>query len=173
MTDLILLATLLPGPRHGYHLKRQAGFILGEGPLHNNLVYPQLRSFMKQKWVTRKPVPGERGQTRLQYALTALGRKELIARVSTFNEQDARSSSAFRFRVSMFELLEAEVRARILDLREEFLRSRIARLATIQENFELGVYAAEVTSQLRGDTQSELRWLSRLRKLTNKSGAKE
>jgi hypothetical protein len=45
MNDLIILATLLDGPKHGYQLKREAGFILGQGAMHNNLIYPMLRRF--------------------------------------------------------------------------------------------------------------------------------
>jgi hypothetical protein len=45
MNDLLLLATLLEGPKHGYALKKQAGLILGEAELQNNLVYPLLRRF--------------------------------------------------------------------------------------------------------------------------------
>ena len=94
MTDLMILAMLLAGPKHGYQLKREAGIILGQDSLHNNLVYPLLRRFMDSKWVNCKTVPGQRGQTRNQYSLTALGRKELLSRLSSFAEQDARSPEA-------------------------------------------------------------------------------
>ena len=89
MTDLIILATLLSGPKHGYQLKHEAGMILGQQVLHNNLVYPLLRRFMDDGWVSRRTVPGERGQTRHRYAITPLGRRELVARLSTFSETDA------------------------------------------------------------------------------------
>lgn len=170
MTDLIILATLLPGPRHGYHIKCHAGIILGQELLHNNLVYPLLRRFVANKWVTRKTVPGERGQTRNLYALTRVGKKELIARLSEFTEQDARAKNAFRFRVGMFQLLVPEARARILDLREKFLCSRRERLKGIQANFEMDRYAAEVTSRLRADTESELKWIQHLRRISRKEG---
>src|SRR5215831_5703075 len=98
MTDLMILAMLLPGPKHGYQLKREAGIILGHDVLHNNLVYPLLRRFMNNKWVSRKAAPGQRGQTRQQYSLTTLGRRELLARLSSFTEQDANSADAFRLR---------------------------------------------------------------------------
>ena len=132
MTDLIILATLLPGPKHGYQLKHEAGIILGQESLHNNLVYPLLRRFMNNKWVTRKSVPGERGQTRHQYGLTALGRSVLLARLSEFTDQDAQSPASFRFRVSLFHLVGAGVRNRILEARANFLRSRMAKLTAIQ-----------------------------------------
>lgn len=166
MTDLIILATLLPGPKHGYHLKQQAGFILGQDVLHNNLVYPLLRRFMANKWVSRKVIPGERGQTRQMYALTALGRKELITRLSTFSEQDARNSNAFRLRVGLFELLEPQVRTEILAQRERFLKSRIEKLRTIKANFEMDTYADEVTSRLRADSETEIGWIQHLRKIS-------
>ena len=164
MTDLIILSTLLPGPKHGYQLKREAGIILGHGPVHNNLVYPLLRRFMNQKWVSRRTVPGERGQTRHRYAITALGRKELVARISAFGEQDARSSDAFRFRVGMFQLLDRESRLRILDARERHLATRLEKLAAVETSFQLDRFAGEVTAQFRAETQSELDWIRRLRK---------
>lgn len=170
MTDLIILATLLPGPRHGYHIKRQAGMILGQELLHNNLVYPLLRRFMAAKWVTRRAVPGERGQTRQQYAITALGRKQLIARLSAFSDQDARITDAFRLRVGMFQLLDPGTRSRILDLREQWLRMRLERLKGIRANFELDQFAGEVTSRLCTDTENELKWIGHLRRISKKEG---
>ena len=74
MTDLILLATLLDGPKHGYQLKKQAGLIFGQGAIHNNLVYPLMRRFTNEGWVSKKTMPGERGQNKQQYAITAAGR---------------------------------------------------------------------------------------------------
>src|SRR5208337_579168 len=92
MPDLLILANLLPGPQYGYRLKKQGGLILGDEELHNNAVYPVLHKAEKQKWITRKVVPGRRGQKRIQYALTPLGKEELIRRVSTFASVSSRSS---------------------------------------------------------------------------------
>ena len=127
MNDLISLAILFDGPKHGYQLKREAGFILGQGAMHNNLVYPLLRRFTTEGWVSKKAVPGERGQTRLQYAISALGRRQLVTRLSEFSEADASSLRGFITRVGMFALLEGPVRARILKLRENYLQSRKRR----------------------------------------------
>lgn len=164
MTDLIMLAMLLPGPKHGYQLKHEAGIILGQEVLHNNLVYPLLRRFMNNKWVTRKTVPGERGQTRQQYTLTALGRKELLAQLSSFTEQEARSADGFRLRVGLFQRLQSEARGRILDSRTTFLRRRSEKLTAVQTHFPLDHYAKEVTSLFLSETQTELDWIARMRK---------
>ena len=174
MNDLIVLATLLDGPKHGYQLKREAGFILGHGVMHNNLVYPLLRRFTAEGWVTKKSMPGERGQTRQQYAITPLGRRELIARLSEFGEVDASSFSGFITRVGMFALLEEPVRNRVLQQREDYLRHRGERLTAMRQNIDLGIYGAEVVRYLIGQIESERAWIRRLHRLANpKSSRRE
>jgi DNA-binding PadR family transcriptional regulator len=157
-----MLAMLLPGPKHGYQLKHEAGLILGQQPLHNNLVYPLLRQFVSKKWVRQKMVPGERGQTRIQYSITALGRKELRARLGSFNDQDARSADGFRLRVSLFWFLDPKVRSQILEARRRFLQGRIAVLTNVEDNFPLDRYAGEVTDHMRGEAETEIKWIERL-----------
>jgi DNA-binding PadR family transcriptional regulator len=165
MNDLIILATLLDGPKHGYQLKREAGFILGQGAMHNNLIYPMLRRFTAEGWVSKKTVPGERGQTRLQYAITALGRRELVTRLSEFSESDASSFSGFITRVGMFDVLEAWVRERILKQRESYLQAREGKLAGLRKSMDLGTYGKEVVRYLIEQIHSELGWLRRLHRL--------
>jgi DNA-binding PadR family transcriptional regulator len=147
-------------------LKRQAGLVLGQKELHSNLVYPLLRRFMTRKWVSKKSAPGERGQTRQLYSLTALGRKELISQLNTFTDQDAGVSNEFRFRVGMFQVIEPEARIRILDTRERYLRSRIQKLTAIQQDFDLDRYSGEVTGRFLNDSQSELGWIEHLRRIS-------
>jgi DNA-binding PadR family transcriptional regulator len=159
-----MLTMLLPGPKHGYQLKHEAGLIVGQ-VLHNNLVYPLLRQFTDKKWVRQKVVPGERGQTRNQYSLTALGRKELRDRLSRFTAQDARSAEAFVLRVGMFWFLEPDIRQQILQARGEFLRRRISTLTNVENNFPLNRYAQEVTTHMRAEAESEISWIERLRRL--------
>src|SRR5262245_19988992 len=145
MTDLIILATLLAGPRHGYQLKQEAGLILGQQRLHNNLVYPLLRRFTERGWVTRKTVPGKRGQKRHLYALTALGRRTRIARLAEYREADAASREAFMTRVGLFHAPDAATRERILNSREAYLKKSAEHVAAIEERFSLGVYSQQTT----------------------------
>jgi len=175
MNDLIILATLLDGPKHGYQLKREAGFILGQGAMHNNLIYPMLRRFTAEGWVSKKTAPGERGQTRLQYALTPLGRRELVVRLSEFGEAEASSFVGFMTRAGMFEVLEPPVRERILKQRETYLQGREERLAGLGQRMDLGTYGGEVVRYLIEQIHSELGWIRRLRRLdaTSKSSHRE
>src|SRR5271165_7579085 len=89
MNDIVILSMMLEGPRHGYQLKHEAGLVFGPEALHNNLIYPMLSRFLKEGWVSKKEVPGKRGQTRLQYTLTASGRRNLLNRLSEFEDADA------------------------------------------------------------------------------------
>jgi DNA-binding PadR family transcriptional regulator len=166
------LSTLLAGPKHGYQLKREAGMIFGQGVLHNNLVYPLLRRFMDQGWVTRREAAGERGQTRLRYVITPAGRRELVVKLSAFSDQDARSSDAFRLRVALFQLLDPKIRESILERRTTYLAARLQHLQVLEQSFPLNRYAGEVISQFSAETKSELKWIRRLRS-AEKSQKKE
>ena len=165
MNDLVVLAMLADGPKHGYQLKREAGFILGGGDMHNNLVYPLLRRFTDDGWVTNKTVPGDRGQTRKTYSLTVEGRKELLSRLSSFTEADATNARSFLARVGMFDLLPTETRTSMLDLRETYLRGREQRLDGLKNKLELGVFGSEVVRHIVKQTRFELAWIRRLRRL--------
>ena len=168
MNDLLILSILLPGPKHGYRLKREAGLMLGQENLHSNLVYPMLRRFVSQGLVKQKTVPGERGQTRKVYALTSLGRRTLMEKIAAFTEQDARSSDAFQLRVGFFELLPPEARERIIAAREAALQGKDRQMAALQQNMHLGDYGEEIVRHRREQIKAELDWVGRLRHFQRK-----
>ena len=135
--------------------------------MHNNLVYPLLRRFTADGWVTRKTMPGKRGQTRQPYAITPVGRRELIRRLSqNFGESEAASWPGFITRVGMFEALEEPVRARrSLQLGQTTCQNREEKLTTLQKNMDLGMYGGEVVRYLIEQIHSELAWIRRLHRL--------
>jgi DNA-binding PadR family transcriptional regulator len=167
MTDLIILATLLPGPKHGYQLKRGASWILGQDTLHNNLVYPLLRRFTLAGWVTKKTVPGERGQTRHQYALTALGKRTLLEKLAQYEDSESRSPEGFLTRVGLFQVLDSAARENILTKRTAHLEKTQQHLAAMKERFPLDRFALETVKFLRDQTESELTWIQHLRRISN------
>ena len=155
---------MLDAPKYGYQLKREAGLIMGQA-LHNNLVYPSLRRFLEEGWVSRKPVPGERGQTRQQYVLSVEGRRHLFESLSRFGEADAASEDAFHLRVGLFPALKPEVRENIVGQREEWLLGRDQRLATLQAKMELGKFGGEIVRHMRKQVEMELEWIRHLRRI--------
>jgi DNA-binding PadR family transcriptional regulator len=170
MTDLILLASLFAGPRHGYALKKQAGMLFADQPVHNNLVYPLLRRFTENGWVAHKAAKGLRGQTREVYSITAKGRAELLRRLAAFGEKEAASEAEFRLRVGLFALLEPAARLRILAERERRLAARDARCAHLEENVNLGEWGGEVVRFLRRQTRREREWIASLEAKAKRGG---
>ena len=164
MNDLLMLSMMLNGPKYGYQLKREAGWIMGQA-LHNNLVYPSLRRFLDEGWVSKRAVPGERGQTRQQYALSAEGRRYLFEQLSKFGDGEAASEEAFHLRVGLFPDLKAENRENILTRREIWLQARDQKLAALQANIELGKFGGEIVRHIRKQLEMEVEWVRHLRRI--------
>jgi DNA-binding PadR family transcriptional regulator len=162
MNDLLLLAALLPGPQHGYALKKQVGLITGQRAMHNNLVYPLLRRFVEKSWVSKRQSAGQRGQTREIYALTSEGKQELLRRLADFPPNEVASENAFRFRVGLFGVLDPETRNRILVSRDQFLASREERLARISATVDAAPWGAEVVRFFRTQIRDERTWIASL-----------
>ena len=156
---------MLDRPKYGYQLKREAGWIMGQEALHNNIVYPMLRRFLEDEWVSKKTVPGDRGQTRQQYALTPKGRRTYFERINQFSQTDASSEEAFYLRVGVFAALSAESREAILSARGSFLQRRDQKLQALQENMELGKFGGEIVRYMRRQIEMEQGWIRHLRRI--------
>jgi DNA-binding PadR family transcriptional regulator len=173
MNDLIMLAALLDGPQHGWALKKLAGFLSGSGDMHNNLVYPLLKRFVKQGWARRRSERGQRGQTRGVYSLTLRGKRELLRRLEEFAEKEAGSPAEFRVRVGLFGLLDRDSRARILKQRDQWLTSREKHFVSIRDGLtalDATDWGREVVTFLLQEVRGERRWIRTLGKRARSSG---
>lgn len=161
----MLLALLLEEPKHGYRLKQEAGLMLSpRGPLGNNVIYPLLRRFLGRAWVRRQAAPGERGQRRWLYTLTAAGRGELTRGLAQFPPAAAADAEAFLLRVGLMPLLPPPARRRLLGARREVLRQRLAGFAKLQ-HADLDPWGREVLGFLSAQARRESAWLARLGRL--------
>jgi DNA-binding PadR family transcriptional regulator len=167
MNDLILLAALLDGPKHGWVLKKLGGWVTGHGDMHNNLVYPAMKKFVANGWVRRRAEAGHRGQTRAVYSLTLSGNKELFRRLNQFGEKEAASASEFRLRVGLFGALPEETRKRILTDRTTWLAAREERFETLRQSLQAmgsAPWGLEVVKFLAAEIQLERKWIAALGK---------
>lgn len=169
MNDLLLLAALLDGPKHGYALKKQTGAITGKREMHNNLVYPLLKRFVNEGWVKQHRSAGQRGQTREMYSLTNKGKQALLQRLSKFNDKDAPSAERFCLRTGLFGFLDGENRRQVLETRGKWLEKRAERLTTIAKTMPLDQWAKETVSHLRNQVKAEQTWLKHLSRLAKQS----
>ena len=161
MNDILILASLLPGPKHGYLIKKEAGLILRGSELHNNLVYPLLHRFERRGWLGRRKARGERGQTRLEYFLKPAGRAEIVRKLERYPGGES-SDAEFYLRAGLFDLLPAAARARILGAREKELERLSCQLLRMTSELRPGGYAAEVVDYMRRKTRFELAWVRSL-----------
>jgi DNA-binding PadR family transcriptional regulator len=162
MNDIIILSLLLEGPRHGYRLKQDAAMFSSEQQLHNNTIYPLLKRFLKNGWISQKQADGDRGQTRLLYALTPSGRQVLIDKLSDFSESDSANPHAFRLRVGLFDLLDTPTRQRILELRDGHLAGRLDRVRQIAKAHTIDGWPATTMQQVTKELQLERKWIAQL-----------
>lgn len=166
MTDLVILTALLGGPAYGYALKRTAGLIFGNGTLHNNIVYPMLKKFVESGWVEQSTVPGDRGQQRKQYRITAAGRKYLLEQIADFGEREASNDGAFLFRVALFDLMPQEKRAEILSARKVHLARRLSELDKLEKTGKPKSYSGAVLARVQDVARNELDWIATIEQPT-------
>jgi DNA-binding PadR family transcriptional regulator len=162
MNDIILLALLVEGPKHGYLLKQEAAALSSGEVLHNNTVYPLLKRFVRDGWITQREAEGERGQTRLLYEMTPPGYEALLARLNYFDEVAAADAGAFRLRVGLFDLLTPEERRRVLLIRNRYLASRLGWSAEIARHHRMGEWSRESLQRSVEQITGELEWISKL-----------
>ncbi|MGW0573559.1 PadR family transcriptional regulator [Streptomyces tauricus] len=129
--DILLLAELARGPRHGYELRREVEAATGHG-LSNNSLYPRMRQFVDSGAVLRSAEEQEAKPPRHVYSITDVGRELLHDMLAELPEGGADQSREFHARLVNFAWLSPEEQLVVLDAREQALvinRDRVAALA--------------------------------------------
>ena len=84
--DLLVLKTLLRGPKHGYgiaqHLKEVSDDVLHVG---ESSLYPALQRLLLNGWVKAEWGASENNRRARYYTLTAAGRKQLVSEREEFD----------------------------------------------------------------------------------------
>jgi DNA-binding PadR family transcriptional regulator len=155
-------------------LKKTAGLIFGNSAMHNNIIYPALKKFMRNGWVEQATVQGDRGQQRKQYRITAAGRKYLLEQLGTVGDRQAGEEAAFLLRVAFFDVLPKRKREAIVAARKSFLNSRSAELSELWKATQPRSFGAVALERVQTLVTGELRWIRQLeRELeTNKGDLK-
>ena len=78
--DLLILQTLVWGPRHGYGITEAIRGNSGEAlQVDTGSLYPALHRLERQRWIAAEWKTSENKQRVRVYRLTAAGRKQLVA----------------------------------------------------------------------------------------------
>lgn len=85
--DLLILQTLLWGPRHGYGISQAIRLNSGELlRVDTGSLYPALHRLEKQRWVASEWKLSENKQRVKVYSLTAAGKRQLSAERSRWSQ---------------------------------------------------------------------------------------
>jgi DNA-binding PadR family transcriptional regulator len=133
-SEILILAMLRQGPRHGYEIKKDIDRALGGMvTLNNKTLYLALKHFEEMGAVTRQVIPQEGKPNRHTYHLTERGIELLQATLLDFPPEQAGSDAEFFTRVAFFDFLEAEEREAILNTRLAYLQRGLDYLQKLQQ----------------------------------------
>jgi DNA-binding PadR family transcriptional regulator len=160
--DILILAELSSRPYHGYELKRQVEWILGEA-LNSNHLYPALRRYEEMGAIYHEVERQSGRPDRHVYHLTEQGKEVLRTLLREFSPELARSDSEFQTRVAFFHLLDPADRLAILKTRREVLEQRLQHrqhaLTLAREQPQATYVHSLLDFQLR-QVQQELDWIA-------------
>ena len=132
-SEIVILAMLHQGPRHGYEIKKDVERALGGlVPLNNKTLYLTLKRFEEMGAVTRQIIPQEGKPNRHLYQLTERGIELLHTHLRDFEPEQAGVDAEFFTRVSFFDLLEPHEREVILTRRLAYLEACLEYLQKLQ-----------------------------------------
>ena len=160
--DILILAELSSHPYHGYELKRQVEWILGEA-LNSNHLYPALRRFEEMGAISHDVERQSGRPDRHVYHLTEQGKDVLHTLLRDFSADLARNDSEFQTRVAFFHLLDPAARLTILmtrrDVLEQRLQHRQQALAQAHDHPHVTYAQSLLDLQIR-HIQQELDWIA-------------
>jgi DNA-binding PadR family transcriptional regulator len=133
-SEILILAMLRQGSRHGYEIKKDIDRALGGMvTLNNKTLYLALKRFEEMGAVTRQVIPQEGKPNRHLYQLTERGAELLQFSLRDFPASQAGSEAEFFTRVAFFDLLEAQEREAILNKRLAYLEACLEYLHKLQQ----------------------------------------
>ncbi|MBA2679356.1 MAG: PadR family transcriptional regulator [Ktedonobacteraceae bacterium] len=165
-SDILILVMLANNPMHGYEIKKRVEIVLGGSvTLNNKVLYPTLKRFEEMEAVRREVVRQEGKPDRHLYSLTDHGRELIQMLLQDASPDVLRNDSEFLVRVSLFNLVEPEVRLEILSTRAEIVRKSIAHLQEMKmlaHERNADTFAEEVITFNEQQELHELTWIEAL-----------
>lgn len=115
-------------PRHGYYIKKK----LEENfdactTINNNTLYSLLKKYEKAGAISKAVEHVEDGPSRNIYSITDKGKKYFVEMLWDVSEAVTKNRDEFMMRIFYFHLINSFSRKKILDLREQFLKSAMQK----------------------------------------------
>src|SRR5579859_1787514 len=162
-TDILILANLRSGPKHGYDIKKHVDRVLGGFvTLNNKMLYPALRRFEELGAVQREVERQDGKPDRHIYRITERGIEILQGRLQDFSPEIAHNEAEFFVRVAFFDRLEPEACMDILATRTHMIQQRLNHIQEMKMLSERGgprPYPEQILQLYTQQLQLELAWL--------------
>jgi DNA-binding PadR family transcriptional regulator len=165
-SDIIILALLANGPKHGYEIKKRVEHVLGGSiALNNKVLYPTLKRFEEMQAVVREVVRQQGKPDRHLYSITEHGRELMQMLLQDSSAEILRHDAEFLVRVSMFQLIEPEARLEILRTRAEIINQKIMHsreMKKLAHENSVNAFALEVLTFHEQHDLHEFEWVQSL-----------
>lgn len=174
ITEIVILALLKLGPKHGYEIKKHIESVLRRKTgMNTNLLYPCLHKLEAQKAVA-KQVREQKGRpTKHLYRITRKGEGLFQQLIEHFGEAEAAKDDEFLVRLAFFDFLDYNARLRILEARKRELALGLQHRQSIHSEYA-NVYDSPWVRQIAGFGEKQLAqeivWLEELEKLAHADG---
>ncbi|EJR62481.1 hypothetical protein IIO_02412 [Bacillus cereus VD115] len=160
--DILLLAELTTGPKHGYEIKKNIQNRLGNNfELNHNMLYPSLRRFENMGAITKNVQKQVGKPNRNMYNITETGEEVFYEMLREFPEKIATNNAEVLVRIALFDKLDYEARIEILTTRQNVLQKQ---LTAIQSLDVVSPFITEVVEFTQSRIEHELRWITSLMK---------
>lgn len=127
--ELLILAQLMQGPKHGYEIKKNIVFVMNNKKIiNNNSLYPKLRRFEEQGMVSKTMEEQEGRPNRHVYAITEKGRKDFYDKINCFTPEMIEVDDEWSIRLAYYNLLNEQTRTRLFEYRMQMIQDRMSRL---------------------------------------------
>ncbi|WP_426350050.1 PadR family transcriptional regulator [Alloiococcus sp. CFN-8] len=124
--DILILSQLIHGPKHGYKIKKNVAFVLGESyKLNNNTLYPRLKKFEEMGAVVKEVEIQEGSPNRFLYSITDKGKEIFQRLLQDVNEDTGANNNEFHNKLAFFSLLTEENREKLLTSRIKYLEKQL------------------------------------------------
>ncbi|MNI41251.1 Transcriptional regulator PadR-like family protein [compost metagenome] len=127
--EVLILAQLMQGPKHGYEIKKNIIFVMHNNKIiNNNTLYPKLKQFEKRGDVVKNLVEQEGRPNRYVYSITDAGQKVFYHALNHFTLETVESDDEWSIRLAFYNLLNQEKRRELLSYRRKHVADKLQRL---------------------------------------------
>ncbi|WP_334075909.1 MULTISPECIES: PadR family transcriptional regulator [Paenibacillus] len=160
--EVLILAQLMQGPKHGYEIKKNIVVVLNsQRMINNNSLYPKLKRFEERGMVSKTMEEQDKRPNRHVYAITESGRRFFLDTLHRFSPELIESDEEWGLRLAYYHFLDKPARMRLLVFRRQALAEKRLRLEKLGQG-DLPLFSRELSLYLQDMMMKEEEIIIRL-----------